>query len=237
MTLSLPEIGPSLGGLAAPPDASDKAWIPVDDVRLNLAGRLLALAGNARIGGDAAPGILTAEAWSAAWHESVSAVAERVARTVDRKFTQAAEASRYPARRLAQALVTPADLRAITARLGEGGMGLQSSLEELERVRTVLGQTPRAGHDPTEEWIERVAATARRQESAWRELELALRREEPLWTREIELVRGWRRPRWPLWAGAAAIYGAAIWLGLVLGGYIPVPAGLIAPVAWFWDRF
>jgi len=237
MTLSIPEIGPSLGGLAAPPATDSREWIPVDDLRLALASRLIALAGSARIGGDDAPNLLTAEAWSAAWHESVAAVAERVAKTVDRKLQQAAEASRYPRRRLTQALVNPADLRAITARLGEGGMGLQSSLEELDRARVALGAPDRAGRDPVDAWIERVAATARRQESAWRELELALRREQPIWTREIEMVRNWRRPRWPLWLGMAGIYAAAIWAGLLLGGYIPVPAVLTAPVAWFWDRF
>jgi hypothetical protein len=237
MAVALPEIGPSLGALAAPPATGPDLWIPVDDLRLALAGRLFKLAGSARIGGAAAPEILTSAAWGSAWHETVAAVAGRVAATVDRRLGQAAEASRYPARRLQQALVTPADLRAITARLGEGAVGLQGGLEELERARRALSVPGAPGHDPVEEWIDRVTAAARRQESAWRELELALRREEPLWSREFEAVRRWRRPRWPLWTAAVCIYAIAIWAGLVLGGYVPAPTPLTGAVSWFWERF
>jgi len=237
IALALPEIGPSLGVLAAPPASRDESWIPVDDLRLELANRLFKLAGSARIGGQTAPEIITAAAWGSAWHQTVAAVAARVAATVDRRLQQAAEASRYPKRRLKAALVTPADLRAITARLGEGGAGLEAGLEELERARGALSPPAVPGHDPTEEWIDRVAAAARRQESAWRELHLALGREEPIWTREFEAVRRWRRPRWPLWTAAALIYGVAIWAGLVLGGYVPAPAPLTGPVSWLWERF
>lgn len=235
MTLSLPEIGPALGGLAAPPKGAAAGWIPVDDLRLALASRLFKLAGSARIAGDAAPELLTAAEWSAAWHETVTGVAARVSAAVDVQLRQAAEASRFPARRLNRMLVSDADRRALTARLGEGAAGLQAGLEELERIRVALAASP--GPGSTGDWIDAVAAVARRQESAWRELELALIREEPLWGREIAAVRSWRRPRWPLWVGGAALYAVAVWIGLVLGGYVPAPAPLAGAVSWFWERF
>lgn len=237
MTLELPEIGPALGGLAAPPRVGAASWIPVDDLRLTLASRLFKLAGSARIAGEAAPDILTAAEWGAAWHETVSAVAARVAAAVDDQLRQAAEASRFPARRLSKLLVTDADRRALTARLGEGAAGLQAGLEELERARAAQAQPAAIGSNRRDEWIEAVAAAARRQESAWRELELALLREEPLWGREIAAVRGWRRPGWPLWVSAAALFALALWIGLVLGGYLPAPTPLNGAVSWFWERF
>jgi hypothetical protein len=49
-------------------------------------------------------------------------------------------------------------------------------------------------------------------------------------------VRSWRRPTWPLWLVTALVLAAAIWLGLVLGGYIPVPDPLRGLAEWWWAR-
>ncbi|MEP6473187.1 MAG: hypothetical protein ABJC74_05665, partial [Gemmatimonadota bacterium] len=189
MTLALPELGPYLGRLAAAPRARPAAWLAVDDLRLALATRLFKLAGSARMAGDAAPDVLTAARWSEAWQETVKSVAARMVTMVEGQLRQAAAASRLPKQRLERSLMTEADRRALTARLGEGGASLLTALEELERIRGLLSASPAAASVLGAEWLEAVAAAARRQESAWRDLEEALAREAPLWSGEIATIR------------------------------------------------
>src|SRR5260221_713534 len=69
-------------------------------------------------------------------------------------------------------------------------------------------------------------AAARRLEAAWLALEGEVEEERRRWTPEIETLTRWRPALWPvalLWAPIAA---ALIWLGLVLGGYLPAPEWL-----------
>ena len=49
-------------------------------------------------------------------------------------------------------------------------------------------------------------------------------------------MRAWRRPTWPLWLLTAVVAGAATYLGLVLGGYLPVPPPLEGLAAFWWAR-
>ena len=49
-------------------------------------------------------------------------------------------------------------------------------------------------------------------------------------------VHAWRLPRWPLWLITALVLGAAIYLGLVLGGYMPVPPMLVGFADFWWSR-
>jgi ferric-dicitrate binding protein FerR (iron transport regulator) len=96
----------------------------------------------------------------------------------------------------------------------------------------------RAARDPraVEAWRTAIAAVARRVDSAWAALEQGAAREEAAWREDVEQVRGWRRPRWPLWLLTVATIAAALWLGLVLGGFLDVP-GLLRPLAeWWWSR-
>ena len=53
----------------------------------------------------------------------------------------------------------------------------------------------------------------------------------------MERVRRWRRPRWPLWLITVVVVGAAAYVGLVLGGYLPVPAALDGLAQWWWARW
>jgi hypothetical protein len=237
MALELPELGPFLGRLASAPRSRNQGWLPVDDLRLGLATRLFKLGGSARIAGDAAPDVLTAELWSAAWNEAVVAVANRVIATVETRLRQAAEASRYPVKRLAQAMFSDADRRALIARLGEGGAPLLTALEEVDRLRRVIDQSPDLTDATRIDWLEALTAAARRQESAWRELERALDREGPLWAGEISTISSWTRPKWPLWVASGTLYALAIWVGLMLGGYVAAPGPLAPAVSWFWERF
>jgi hypothetical protein len=45
-----------------------------------------------------------------------------------------------------------------------------------------------------------------------------------------------RRAQWPLWMFTAAVLGATLWAGLVLGGYLRVPAWLYPAAEFWWDR-
>ena len=72
---------------------------------------------------------LTAAAWRQAWEETVHAVATRAADEVDARLLAASRGVRMPKRRLARHLLSPADRRALTARLGEGAVSLYAALE------------------------------------------------------------------------------------------------------------
>jgi hypothetical protein len=84
------------------------------------------------------------------------------------------------------------------------------------------------------EWQEALLGAARRLEAAWLWLEDALGREWREWAVEVEEVRTWRRPLWPLITIGAALLLVAGYVGLVLGGYLPVPEPLqgIADAVW-----
>ena len=79
--------------------------------------------------------------------------------------------------------------------------------------------------------------TARRLEAAWLALEEALGREWRDWAVEVEEVRAWRRPLWPLVAIGSALFLIAGYLGLVLGGYLPVPGPLRGIAEAIWARW
>jgi hypothetical protein len=75
-------------------------------------------------------------------------------------------------------------------------------------------------------WRAAQEAAARRLEAAWLALEAQVEQERARWTGEVDAVKAWRPslvPVFVVWAPLAAI---AIWLGLVLGGYLPAPQWL-----------
>ena len=238
--LEVPELGPSLGRMVRPPALSvienDTHWPPCDDLRLGLATRLFDLAGLARGPGVAPAEALTAAAWRQAWEETVHAVAARAAEEVEARLVAAARGSRMPHRRLARHLLSPADRRALTARLGEGAVSLYTALDALEAARSTLADRPMRPGEAERTWIAAVEAAARRQETAWLALEAAWERDRPVWEEELAAVRRWRRPAWPVYAMGAVLFGAATWLGLVLGGYLPVPGPLLGVAGFFWER-
>jgi len=75
-------------------------------------------------------------------------------------------------------------------------------------------------------WRAAQEAAARRLEAAWLILEGQVEQERSRWTGEVDAVKAWRPsllPVFVIWTPLAAI---AIWLGLVLGGYLPAPQWL-----------
>lgn len=227
-SVGLPELGPALGRLVHPGSAGgiDLLLAPV---RLSLVTRLLAAAGQARgalAAGDAAAArqALAPAAWAALWDRAAEEAAAQLIRRLDDRITAAAVAARMPAWRVDRHRVTAAEHRAIHARLGAGAGALLRAAGELEHVAAP-------------QWGPQVLATTRRLESAWSALTAAAERELAEWEPDIESVASWRRARWPLWTFTAVLLGAALWAGLVLGGYLPVPA-LLAPVAdMVWGRW
>jgi len=237
--LQVPEFGPALGRIVLPPSAAAgkfDRWPPLDDLRLGLATHLFDLAGRARKAEGGAPERLTAAAWRQAWEESVHAAATRAADAVDARLIAAARGVWMPRRVLARRLLSPADRRALTARLGEGALSLYSALDAMEAARKALAEHPLRAAEVERAWMGAVEAAARRQETAWLGLEAAWERDRPVWEGEIAAVRRWHRPLWPVLVTAVVLFSAATWMGLVLGGFLPVPGPLRGLATFVWDR-
>ncbi len=224
---TLPELGPALGRLVHPASASaaDRLLAPV---RLSLVTRLLEAAGTARVAllegrEPAARAALSPAAWAAMWDAAAEQAAGILIRRLDERLLGAAAAARMPAWRAERHLVTAAEHRGIHARLGAGAGALLRSAGELDRVS-----------NPG--WAAQVLATARRLETAWSALTAAAERELAEWEADIEAVAAWRRPQWPLWTVTAGVFAFALWCGLVLGGFLPVPAPLRPAAEFVWGR-
>jgi hypothetical protein len=237
----VPELGPSLGRLVDPPTTrSERGSLDLvfDDIRLDLVTGIFELAGAARsfaASGDRQGAIasLSRVAWLDLWERAVVAAAERLAEAVNAKLGEAAMESRLPARQLEAFRLKTEDVRAITSRLGSGGAGFVSALDALEQTVPGASASGTRGRAGEEEWQRALAAAARRLESAWLALAVGARAEQDRWKAEIDRARAWRRPTWLLWLISVSVLAVATYLGLVLGGYLPVPPAL-RPLAEVW---
>jgi hypothetical protein len=173
---------------------------------------------------------LTRAAGLALWEMAVAASAEGVRVTITARFAAAAAESRYPGARRRAELITAEDTRAIGARLGAGGGPFVAALDEMEQAARAEASRR------SEAWRESLTAAARRLEAAWLALEEAAAAEQRRWQVEVERVRAWRLARWPLWLLTAVVLAAAAYLGLVLGGYLPVPPALAGFAEFWWTR-
>ena len=237
--VDLPELGPSLGRVASPALSRDRSlglWVEIRDVRLALSSTLFEAARSARQALDAgalndAASRLGRELWLAAWAQAVSTSGRHVVDDINRRLAEAAAEARIPQRRAGAVEVTEAEAHALTARLAGGAAQLVMALDELEEASETIG----AGALPA--WRDAVLKVARRMEAAWIDLETHVVEELERWDEEVERVRAWRRPRWPLWAITLAVLALATYLGLLLGGYPRVPAPLRPMVEWWWWRW
>ncbi|HEX5004704.1 MAG TPA: hypothetical protein VFV65_05270 [Gemmatimonadales bacterium] len=223
--VTLPELGPALGRLVHPaaPEGIDALLAPV---RLSLVTRLLGAAGEARAALDAgsnsaARAALAPAAWAAMWDAATEEAAAAVIGQLDQRITAAAVTARMPEWRVERHRVTPEEHRAIHARLGASAGAMLRAAAELE-------------HASGPAWSAQVLATARRMESAWSGLSAAATWELAEWEADIAAIAAWRRARWPLWTATAVVYGVALWAGLMLGGYLRIPAALrpVAELLW-----
>jgi hypothetical protein len=236
----VPELGPSLGRLTDPPSGpgAEDQGVRLDDIRLRLVTGIFELAGAARgfaAAGDAqgAMASLSRVAWLGLWEKALASVAERITASVNTGLDVAAEESRFPRRRLQPLHLRPDDTRAIAARLGRGGAPFVAALDQLEQA----ARGPSPNGDAAQAWRDQLNAAARRLEAAWLALEAAAAAEQRHWGADVERVRRWRRPRWPLWLVTTLVLAGAAYLGLVLGGYLPVPPALEGPAQWWWARW
>jgi hypothetical protein len=75
-------------------------------------------------------------------------------------------------------------------------------------------------------WQEGLRTVARRLEAAWLALESEVEEERRRWDGELETIAQWRPALWPIFVFWVPLAALLVWLGLVLGGYIPAPAWL-----------
>ncbi len=238
--LDVPELGPSLGRLIVPAAGANAPvhWISLEDIRVALVSQLFELAGDARRWAregdrELALATLNGAAWDTAWGAAVESVAERAAAAVSDRLLAAAREARLPARHARLLPLDPAEVRALAARLDHGSQPLRQSLVLLDQLAPAV-RSERAPLPAVQEWQAALMASARRLEAAWLALEAALREEWRTWDAEVEEVRAWRRPLWPLLAAGAIVLAAATYVGLVLGGYLPVPGPLATIVDRIW---
>ena len=227
---AVPELGPSLGRLIVPRRLA-APWVPVDDVREALATDVMTKAGAARRAADAgdlagAAQLIAPGAWRAIWERAVRRTAERVAAAIDGEIERAAWRVRMPRRKWQRWLLTPGERRAVGVRLALGGEPFGAALAALGRAaERVAGD---GGEGAALAWQDALRLTARRLEAAWLALEAAVAAERERWAPEWSDVAAWRPSLWPVvlvWSPVAAVL---VWLGLLLGGYLPAPAWLAA---------
>jgi len=230
MPLRVPELAPSLGRLLVPRRLADP-WVPLDDIREDLATRVMEAAGLARGAAerkdrDAALEAVGRRAWLAAWETAVSRVAERAARALDDSLARTAHHVGMSRRRAAQRSLSTAERRAIAARLGSGAERFVAALDVLNGAASRVREASVLDKDTHAAWQDALRSAARRLEAAWLALEDELAAEATRWVPELDSVRRWRPSLWPvlvLWTPLAL---ALVWLGLVLGGYIAAPLWL-----------
>jgi hypothetical protein len=238
----IPELGPALGRLCNRAHPASGRWVGLDDIRLDLATRIFELAGAARafaLADDRAAAVssLNRQAWLTEWERAVGATTERITRAVNLRFDSAGREARLRAARRTELLLAEPDRLAISGRLGAGSLPFLHALDELEQVVPSASASGARGDAAVAEWQEKLLSAARRLESAWLALEAAAQREESLWSPEIARVRSWRRPTWPLWLVTGLVLAVVTYLGLILGGYLLVPAPLLPLAHEVWARF
>ena len=240
MPLRVPELAPSLGRIIVPRRLLDP-WVPLDDIREELATRVLELGGEGRAAaareadGDARARVLEVTgrgAWATAWDHAVRHAGARVADALDAEITRTARQVRLPRRRLRRHLLANAEKRAIVARLGAGGGPFVAALDELEAAAARAADASVLEKDAHATWQEALRTVARRLEAAWLALEAEVEAEHERWNPEIEALAAWRPSLWPIFVVWAPVGFLLIWLGLILGGYVPAPAWLAAQLGF-----
>ena len=223
--MTIPELGPLLGSLVEPPD-HDGVEATLDPIRLAMVDAVFARAAQARRHlaqgeAEAARAGLGSTAWLEIWDDAAARSAATLVERTDRRMREAAAYSRLPARRLAALLPSAEDRAVLTAKLNAAGMGLEAAAPALDT--------------PGKDWDQAARRAAGELEQAWQRLIRAAEDEASIWERRIEEIRTWRRPWFPLAVGGGIALGLGTWIGLVLGGYLPVPGPMRPLAEWVWS--
>lgn len=232
--LRVPEIGPSLGRLVTG-TGRRPGGLALDAARVRLVTRLFDAAGEARrlaANGerDAALTALGRRVWLDAWEDAVGSVAALLVEQIAARLDRAAVAARMPPRRRRAHRLEEGESGAVTARLGSAGAGLVPVLDRLEAAAERLRGATALERDALTTWQEALLTAGRRLEAAWVMLEERADAELAHWDTVAAEIAGWRPSLWPVVAAAVPALAAAVWLGLILGGWLPAPAWLQA--AW-----
>jgi hypothetical protein len=243
MIARVPELGPFFGRLVAPPTGpgSHRHWIALDDLRYGLVTAIFSRGGEAREWSAAADPDLTVatlgrQVWLQAWEQAVTSVTRRAADAINARMDAAAIEASMPARFRRRLPLSADEVRALGARLDTGSVPFREALDRLEEA----GSAARAAHlegPAAQAWGAALATTGRRLEAAWIALEEQLAKEWPRWAVEVEEVRAWRRPLWPLVLMGVLLIAGLVYLGLLIGGFLPVPSILEPPIEWIWARW
>jgi hypothetical protein len=223
--VNIPELGPLLGTLVDPP-GPDGDEAALDQTRLAMVDAVFARAAEARRHlaqgeEEAARAALGSRAWLEIWENAATRSAATLIERTERRMREAAAYSRFPARRLAAQLPSAEDRTILAAKLGAAGMELEASAPALDL--------------PGAEWEQAARRAAGELEQAWQRLTRTAEDEMSFWDRRIDDIRSWRRPWRPLLAGGVLVLGVGAWLGLLLGGYLPVPGPLRPLAEWVWS--
>ncbi len=230
LPLRIPELGPSLGKLVTGTGRTP-GGLRLDDVRYRLVTRILECAGEgrrlaAREERNAAIAAVGRTAWLEAWEEAVAGAAERLTERVTARLDGEAEAVRMPKRLRRWVELDAAESRALTARLGSAGATLVPALDALQSQADRAVRATALERDAVEAWQEALRTAARRMEAAWFALEDAVDAEAVRWEAVADDIGRWRRSLWPVVLVGLLGLAGAVWLGLVLGGYLPSPSWL-----------
>jgi hypothetical protein len=243
VSLEIPELGPYLGRLVAPPviETGQRHWIPLEDIRYELVTEVFVRSGEAREwcaadDPDLTIATLGRSVWLGLWERALTAVSQRASQAINARLEAAAAESRMPGRLRRRLPLGPDEAFALHSRLDAGSGPFREAVDRLETAahaaRAAQGKGPAA-----ENWSNLLTTVARRLESAWLCLEEAAEKEWVRWAGDVEEVRAWRRPMWPLVLISLLILATAAYVGLLLGGYLPVPGPLEGPVEWVWERW
>jgi len=163
--------------------------------------------------------------WKEAWDEALVTVADTLTDRVSAQLDAEARAVKMTKRRRAKLQLDDVAKRTMAARLGATGAALVPVLDAIDRAAGTLEATG-GETDALEKWQEAQKLAARRMEAAWLALELAVEQEAIRWQNVMDEVARWRKPFWPVAVVGLVALAAAVWLGLVFGGYIDAPSWL-----------
>lgn len=202
------ELGPWLGVVSSPRSRPAPGQVPLDDIRIDLVGRLLVEAHQPR------------PDWMAAWQLAVERTTARTQEFVVDRAARAAQSSLAPERIARQAVPSAEDLGILRTRAESAGI-------PLEVAARAADQRPDIGHA-----FSRIGGAV---EESWLDLERVVAGFAREWAGRAGWVSRWRRPATSLWVASGLVVVAALVAGLVLGGYLPAPAWLAPIVAWWWS--
>jgi hypothetical protein len=235
LPIRVPELGPALGKVLTG-TGRGHGPLTLDRFRLDLVGRLFEAAGEARrlaAAGerDGAIAAIDAPVWQDAWEKTAGGIAAVLVERVNQRLEAEARAVRMPRRLVRRIPLDPAEVRGVSSRLGAAGAGLVPALDEVHARGAQLRTASVPEREALDRWHTALITAAGRTEAAWLALEDAIEAELGRWEQVAATVARWRRPWWPVVVVGGPALALALWLGLVLGGYLAAPNWL----TWIWS--